>query len=139
MEDSAYESIYTGVYVFIFIIALTITIFLFKSISNLSEKSYEYGKAKTDLAVSEDVPSENTIILTSQEVISYYFNYIRKDLYSLESTPTNNYYTVTINGVGILATDNYSVVKDNIGLSGKYKLEYLSKNGEKAQISITKI
>ena len=140
MEDSAYESIYTGVYVFVFIIAISITIFLFKSISDLSEKSYEYGKIKTDLAVSENVPSESIITLSGQEVVSYYFNYIRKDLYNPLSAPANKYYNVTINGVNILEYDNYEQVKNKIGLNNKYKLEYKSKdNTGLAQISITKI
>lgn len=141
MEDSAYESIYTGVYVFVFIIAVTITIFLFKSISDLSEKSYEYGKIKTDLTISEDVPSESIIILSGSEVISYYFNHIRKDLYNPLSMPTNKYYNVTINGVNLLESDSYEVVKNKVGLNNKYKLEYTSRTGSTgiAEISITKI
>ncbi len=42
MEESAFQAIYTGVYIIIFIVALTTSLYLFNGISDLAEKSYEY-------------------------------------------------------------------------------------------------
>jgi hypothetical protein len=139
MEDSSYEALYMGAYIFVFVIAITITIYLFSSISELSEKAYEYGRAKVDLAVSENVPIENAVILSGSEVISYYFNYIKKDLYS--NKPTKNYYTVTIQTKTELLKEgsaySYEQVKNLIGLSNKYTLKYESKNESTKLANVT--
>lgn len=42
MEESAFQAIYTGVYIVIFIVSLTTALYLFNGISKLAEDSYEY-------------------------------------------------------------------------------------------------
>ncbi|MEG0872482.1 MAG: hypothetical protein RSE00_00915 [Clostridia bacterium] len=144
MEDSSYESIYTGVYIFIFIIALTGTIYLFTSVGTLAEKAYEFGNVKSDKAIIENIPVDNVITLSPSEVISYYFNYVQKDMYSVSSADNmTNRYNLTITGRhGALAsTLNYEQAKDAIG-TGEYVLRYESENvdakGKKiARVTIT--
>ncbi len=130
MEDSTFEAMHVAVSIFVFIIAISATIYLFSSISELSERSYEYGKVKVDAAVSEQVPSENAVILDSSQVIAYYFNYVKKDLYLAPDATVKQEYKVTINTPSGTLTNNltYQQVLTSVGSTRKYILEYTSKN-----------
>lgn len=85
MEDSAFEALYTGAYVFVFIIALTVTIFLFSSITDFADLAYEYEETSGDSSVIVDTPVNQNLLLSSDEVMSYYYNYIKKDIYGDDS------------------------------------------------------
>ena len=85
MEDSAFEALYTGAYVFVFIIALTVTIFLFSSITDFADLAYEYEETSGDSSVIVDTPVNQNLLLSSGEVMSYYYNYIKKDIYGDDS------------------------------------------------------
>lgn len=131
MEDSTFEAMHVAVNIFVFVIAISATIYLFSSISKLSERAYEYGKAKVDNAVAEQVPSENAIVLDSSQVISYYFNYVKKDLYATPDSTVKQEYKVTINTPsGIITNTNltYSDVLNAVGTTRKYVLKYISKD-----------
>lgn len=131
MEDSTFEAIHVAVNIFVFIIAITATIYLFKSISELSEKAYEFGKLKIDSVVAEQVPSENAVVLDSSQVISYYFNYVKKDLYAEPDATVKQEYKITINTPSgtITRTDlTYQEALNSIGTTRKYILEYKTKN-----------
>lgn len=100
MEESANDAIYIGVYVLIFIAALSLTIFLFTSVVQYAEKSYEFGQNETGSTVSNNAGTtykvgQDQVFLTKDEVISYYYNYIAKDQYD-NSAPSNIEYHVTI-------------------------------------------
>ncbi len=85
MEDSAFEALYTGAYVFVFIIALTVTIFLFSSITDFADLAYEYEETSGDSSVIVDTPVNQNLLLSSDEVMSYYYNYVKKDIYGDDS------------------------------------------------------
>lgn len=80
MEDSAFEAIYTGVYIFIFIAALTMTLYMFKNVNELAERSYEYGIVATGDRLIE-ATEEPDKILDKSDIISYYYNYVNIDNY----------------------------------------------------------
>ena len=81
MDSSAYEAIYTGVYIFIFIIALTVAIVLFNSITNFADLAYEFTNRIDSNSTIVQAPVEENLLLDSNKVLSYYYNYIQKDLY----------------------------------------------------------
>ncbi len=86
MEESSFQAIYTGVYIFVFIAALTTTLYMFRNVNELAENAYNYGEIATNQSVIQ-APSEDYKI-TGEELISYYFNYIKKDKYESD---TNEY------------------------------------------------
>ncbi len=90
MEDSTFEAIYTGVYIFIFIAALTVTLYMFKNVNELAERSYEYGMVSTGDTLVE-APEEVDKVLHKTDVISYYYNYVNLDNYDSENS--ENKYT----------------------------------------------
>lgn len=79
MENS-YEALYTGVYLFVFVAAMTIAVYLFQGVNDLANNSYDYGKVVTGDAVIE-TDTEEAKYLSREDLISYYFNYIKKDNY----------------------------------------------------------
>ena len=83
MEDSTFEAIYIGVYIFVFIAALSLTLYMFKSVNELANKAYEYGSnISNDLIEIPDENKESTLDI--QGFLSLYYNYVSKDLYDLE-------------------------------------------------------
>jgi hypothetical protein len=82
MEDSAYNSLMLGVYVFVFITAISLTIYLFSSTVSLSDNAFNYGKVTTGDSIIEttSAPKYNTV--TGSELLTYYYNYISTDKYS---------------------------------------------------------
>lgn len=147
MEESAFEAIYIGIYVFIFVIAVTATIFLYNSISKYSDMAYEFSH-KTDngaLIVGSEASKNN--IITGEEVINYYYNYVKKDKYDANNSSNSNYIVnINLNGKGqtpnlITDTDlTYKELMQKIGYSSKYIIEYTKEtsNGNKI-INITRV
>lgn len=86
MENS-YEAIYTGVYLFVFVAALTIALYLFQGVNDLADRSYDYGKVVEGNAVIE-TDTEEKKYLSREDLISYYFNYIKKDNYENGEVPS---------------------------------------------------
>lgn len=143
--DNAMEAIYIGVYAMIFVIALSITIFLFSSLLDYSEQAYDYMHMSSNDAVLVNVPVNRYLILTGQEVVSYYYNYVKKDRYSDETY--NNNVVININlrtkdeSPVMLDSDTltYKEVLDKVSLTDKYILTVdENTNSEYTYINITK-
>ena len=123
MENS-YEALYTGVYLFVFVAAMTIAVYLFQGVNNLANNSYDYGKVVTGDAVIE-TDTEEAKYLSREDLISYYFNYIRKDNYDENNDDTElQLPVVEIDGintnnleyselVGKLSKKNYYITKSS--------------------------
>ena len=77
--DSVNEALYIGIYTFIFVIALSLTIFLFSSLMSYTDRVYEYMHDLSNDGVNISLQADRHLILSSQEVVSYYYNYIKKD------------------------------------------------------------
>ena len=124
MEESAYEALFTGTYIFVFIIALTVTLYLFNSIMDFSELAYEFNNTVEDKSTIINAPVEANRLLTGEEVLSYYYNYVRHDLYTEKKSPIN--YNVTISGLNNeqLATKTLYQVAEAIGINDKFILYY---------------
>lgn len=120
MENS-YEALYTGVYIFVFVAALTIALYLFQGVNELADNAYDYGKTVDSSAVIEtDTDVEDSKYLSREDVISYYFNYIKKDNY--EDVDVSGMPTVTINGI---TTNNlsYSALVSSLSIDKDKKYE----------------
>ena len=136
MEDSAFEALYTGAYVFVFIIALTVTIFLFSSITDFADLAYEYEETSGDSSVIVDTPVNQNLLLSSDEVMSYYYNYIKKDIYGDDSKKES--YNVIIKtkakdeagaDLSLISGESdmtISELSDRLGKNNKYILRYKS-------------
>lgn len=136
MEDSAFEALYTGAYVFVFIIALTVTIFLFSSITDFADLAYEYEETSGDSSVIVDTPVNQNLLLSSDEVMSYYYNYVKKDIYGDDSKKES--YNVIIKtkakdeagaDLSVISGESdmtISELSDRLGKNNKYILRYKS-------------
>ena len=79
MGENAQEGIFIGVYIFVFIVALSATIIMFTMINDYADLSYEYGKQVGEGALIENVPETTYRIVTGDQLISYYYDYINSD------------------------------------------------------------
>lgn len=137
MGDSAYQAIYTGVYVFVFIIAMSATIYLFMTIIDYAELSYNYGNTALDSNLIENIPTTKYQLLTGSDVITYYYNYVKKDKY--EGSESDTKYNVEIFNSSGTKIINEAAIK-NIKYDQKYKLEFVSENNNGvATIRITEV
>ena len=137
MGDSAYQAIYTGVYVFVFIIAMSATIYLFMTIIDYAELSYNYGNTALDSNLIENIPTTKYQLLTGSDVITYYYNYVKKDKY--EGSESDTKYNVEIFNSSGTKIINEVAIK-NIKYDQKYKLEFVSENNNGvATIRITEV
>lgn len=147
MEDSTYEAIYTAVYVFVFVIALSITIFMFKTIYDYSERSYEYGNKGLDESVIVNAPASKFRLINGDEVISYFYNYIKRDMFGNAKTDID--YRVNIrklNGEVIFSSVSTPIdtinnatfykVASSINTNTKYVLTYTSQSANLIYIDI---
>ena len=115
--NNSFEAIYTGVYIFVFIAALTISLYLFNGVNRLAQSAYDFGKISSSSAIIESDGIED-VYLTKEEVISYYFNYVKKDEYldtyndeftfSIQGIANNLTYSQLINA---LTEENYVLSK----------------------------
>lgn len=90
MEDSSSTALYTGAFVMVFVSSLTISLFLFNSILDFSEKAYDYNVNIADNQTIINAPVGTERLLTSEQVASYYYNYVSHDLYE-GSKPSESY------------------------------------------------
>lgn len=129
MNESTNTLLYTATYVFIFVIALSLSIMLFLGINRYANSAYEYsqglgGSIINTVSDGTEMYDGDTQLLplTREDVLSYYFNYIKKDLYGGQS---NNNADVKYDVNIVLETE-----RDNICL-GK---EEESKNLTNSQV-----
>lgn len=129
MEESAYQALFTGTYILVFIVALTVTLYLFNSMLDFAELAYEFNITIEDNATIINAPVEAERLLTGEEVLSYYYNYVKHDLYTEKESPIN--YNVAIklapNSESInnsLTDKSLSEVAAIIGTDSKYILKY---------------
>lgn len=122
MEDSAFEAIYTGVYIFIFIAALTTTLYMFRNVNELAENSYKYGMQIEEQSLIES-PEEVEYILTGSDVISYFFNNTYKDSYD-SNDEINTNFVIEYEDEKLNAKKKLSYVnlEKDIDLSAKYNI-----------------
>lgn len=77
MEESAQQAINIGVNVTIFVIALSISLNLMFSVRDLSEVAKTVQKNVPDGSKTEMLQHYDNRIISGQEVVSYYINYIK--------------------------------------------------------------
>ena len=142
MGENATEGIYIGVYIFIFVVALSATITMFFMINNYAELSYEYGKKiENSGTLIEGAPTTTYRIVNGDQLIAYYYNYIRNssNIYHIE--------VKNLKGDNILELNkmyNYNEVLNLISPSKEYVLNYnkvtTKENGSKeVYITISEI
>ena len=129
----------------IFVVALSITIFLFSSLMNYSEEAYDYMHMSSNGAVLVNVPVNRHLILNGQDVISYYYNYVKKDRYSDSTYNSNTVVNINLNTKNespvILTSDTitYKELLEKISLTDKYILTVdESSNSQITYINIIK-
>ena len=121
--DSVNEALYIGIYTFIFVIALSLTIFLFSSLMSYTDRVYEYIHDLSNDGVNISLQADRRLILSSQEVVSYYYNYIKKD--RLSENIVDNSVVLSIN----LNTKNESpIYLERTDLSYKDLMQKLGSN-----------
>ena len=121
--DSVNEALYIGIYTFIFVIALSLTIFLFSSLMSYTDRVYEYMHDLSNDGVNISLQADRHLILSSQEVVSYYYNYIKKD--RLSENIEDNSVVLSIN----LNTKNESpIYLERTDLSYKDLMQKLGNN-----------
>lgn len=134
--ENANEAIYIGIYTLIFVIALSLTIFLFSSLMNYTDEAYDYMHKQSNDAVMVTGEVNRHLILTGQEVLSYYYNYIKKDRYSDETVNSDTIVTINLNTKNetplILDNKNltYKEVSNKIGMNSKYILSVDNRTNE---------
>lgn len=129
MENSAFEALYTGTYVLVFIVALTITLYLFNSIIDFSELAYEFNVKVEDNSTIIDAPVEANRLLTGEEVLSYYYNYVKHDLYTEKESPINYHVDIKISKTPEeLKEMSLLEVSQAIGMNNKFILYYRGAN-----------
>lgn len=127
MGENATEAMYMAIYIFVFIIALSATISMFYMVNSYAETSYEYGKKIDDKALIENVPTTTYRVVTGNQLISYYYNYIK----NVDSNSVYNY-KITVqneNGTTLKLVDNannneYSQLLKSVNPASKYYLKY---------------
>ncbi len=123
--DNAQEALYIGLYTFIFVIALSLTVGLFSSIMNYTDDAYEFMHTSSNGALIISERENRHIVLSSTEVLSYYFNYIKKD--RLDSSVIENNAVVTIN---LNTKDETPIYLDNKNLSYKEALQKIGQDNK---------
>ena len=133
MEESSFQAIYTGVYIFVFIAALTTTLYMFRNVNELAENAYNYGEsATTESVITASVEKTN---LTREDVISYYFNYIRKDKYDdrNENDYTKN---IKLDVDGIRNNMGYKALINSLRADASYTLTIKEYDGPDEEITV---
>lgn len=121
--ESVNDALYIGIYTFIFVIALSLTIFLFSSLMSYTDHVYEYMHDLSNDGVNVSLQADRHLILSSQEVVSYYYNYIKKD--RLSENIVDNSVVLSIN----LNTKNESpIYLEKTDLSYKDLMQKLGNN-----------
>lgn len=143
--ENANEAIYIGIYTMIFVIALSLTIFLFSSLMDYTDEAYDFMHQQSNDAVMVSGEINRHLILSGQEVLSYYFNYIKKDRYSDKTVNDNVVVSINLNTKNetplFLENDKltYKEAINKIGVNNKYILTVDSRtNDSSTYINIIK-
>jgi len=126
--ENANNAIFIGVYTTLFVIALSLTIFLYSSMMSYSEDVYEYLHSGTENGVLTNVPVNRHLIINGEEVISYYYNYLKKDKYTDNSYDTKATVIINLNTRNEsekILTDtslSYKELVERVGINTKYIL-----------------
>ncbi len=126
--ENANEAIYLGVYTFMFVMALSLTIFLFSSLMTYTDNAYAYMHQATNDGVNITGGENRHLLLSGQEVISYYYNYIKKDNYTDKTVYPETVVTInthTKSEAELLLDDvdlSYKDVVERIGMENQYIL-----------------
>lgn len=136
MQDSSYEGIYIGIYILVFVTAISVSVFLFKGIYDFSEIAFEYKTQVLSENIAVNAPVNKYRLINGDEVVSYFFNYIKHDIYG--SYSKNQPYVIRIKnraGNVIVSSDvnteiikSYATLVGNIKTDKKYKVEYVSED-----------
>lgn len=86
MEDTSTSAIYTGAFILIFVSSLTIALFLFNNVVTLADTAYEFNTNIDSNKTIVNVPVGKNLLITPEEVASYYYNYIKYDLFNASAT-----------------------------------------------------
>lgn len=127
--NSISEALYIGIYTFIFVIALSLTVFLFSSLMTYTDQAFDYMHLSSNGALNVSLQSDRHLVLSSQEVLSYYFNYIKKD--RLSEDIVDNSVVVSIN---LNTKDETPIYLERTDLSYK---EVMQKLGDTNQYILT--
>lgn len=143
--ENANEAIYLGVYAMIFVMALSLTIFLFSSLMTYTDEAYEYMHRVGNDTVTITGEVNRNLLLTGQEVVSYYYNYVKKDRFSDETYNSDTVVTINLNtsNESPLILDStsltYKEVIEKIGASNMYILSVDNRtNDNVTYLNITK-
>lgn len=134
--ENANEAIYIGIYTMIFVIALSLTIFLFSSLMNYTDEAYAYMHEQANDAVMVTGEINRHLVITGQEVLSYYYNYIKKDRYSDENINSDIIVSINLNTKNesplMLESKNltYKEVINKIGMNDRYILTVDNRTNE---------
>ena len=135
MEDSTFQAIYTGVYIFIFVAAVTTTLYMFRNVNELAENAYNYSEVSDSDSVIK-APSEE-YELSGSDLISYIYNYMIRDKFDNSSDAYDNSINLTFQGVTINTT-NYNSIISSIDNFSKYIITYNGMQGSKQKFTISK-
>lgn len=144
MEDSANNLLYTGTYVIIFIIAVSLSITLFYSVNKYADSAFNYQQDLQSSIINTQPTGNETngiVTLSQDDVVAYYFNYIKKDIYSSQNSGNNDVkYNVTIDVISN-PNDTANAIKE-IYTHTAYYLKYTgnslnSNNVKEVNIAIT--
>lgn len=127
MENSGFEAVYTGVYIFVFMAAFTITLYLFMSTNEVAEKAYDYGNIVTEQAIVQVSTSQDELYMSASEVVSFLFNYKVRDLYdSPYAENTCNVILQNTSGATIAVGTSYSDIINKLHNNSKYLFTFNS-------------
>lgn len=139
MSENANEAMYMAAYIFVFIIALSTTITMFYMVNSYAETSYNYGKKIEDKALIENVPTTSYRVVTGNQLISYYYNYILDKDSNLVYNYNINLQDENGKTFTIPSTITYYELVNLLEPASKYYLKYnkvISTNNGKYQIDI---
>ncbi len=125
--DNVNEAIYIGVSAMIFVIALSLTIFLFSSMMNYAEEAYDFMHEVSNDGAVINTAVNRYLVISSEDVVSYYYNYIQKDRFNNPNYNENivvsiNYKTKDEAPVYLADDLTYEGLIDRIGFSNKFIL-----------------
>lgn len=129
MENSAFEAIYTGVYIVVFIAAFTVTLYLFMSINQVAEEAYNYGNVVTTQAVVQVPTEQKDLYMSASEVVSFVFNYKIRDLYNDSDSEQSKCIIKLKNSSGneiVLDVSEYKELIQKLNSNSKYIFKYES-------------
>jgi len=116
--ENANEAIYIGIFTFIFVIALSLTVFLFSQMMGYTDEAYDYMHAASNDSLIVNQSANRNLIISAQDVLSYYFNYVKKD--NISENIVDDSVVVSIN---LNTKDESPNYLDNTSLSYKDALE----------------